>query len=171
MSLEQSAARRTPGGASSNQSQWSHFRASLPYVLSPLAAPHHRRDGLVFSRPSTQGQAEVARSDGGRGHHRLSYEQEQRSCGELGDNPALVASGAGAVRRVDRRPDDPAEITGRHLSGCVTFSPASGDCGRRDATGPPYAADAGRAMRQPLGFEIFVDGGSSAAESGNDRTE
>ena len=27
------------------------------YVLLPLAAPHHRRDGLVFGRPSTQGQA------------------------------------------------------------------------------------------------------------------
>jgi hypothetical protein len=53
--------------------------------------------------------------------HRVP-KQEQRSCGELGDNPALFASGAGAVRRVDRRPDDPAEITGRHLSGCVTFS-------------------------------------------------
>jgi hypothetical protein len=27
------------------------------YVLLPLAAPHHRRDGLVFGRPSTKGQA------------------------------------------------------------------------------------------------------------------
>ena len=27
------------------------------YVLSPLAAPHHRRDGLVFRWPSTKGQA------------------------------------------------------------------------------------------------------------------
>ncbi len=27
------------------------------YVLSPLAAPHHRRDGLVFHRPSAKGQA------------------------------------------------------------------------------------------------------------------
>ena len=25
------------------------------YVLLPLAAPHHRRDGLVFGRPSTTG--------------------------------------------------------------------------------------------------------------------
>jgi len=32
------------------------------YVLSPLAAPHHRRDGLVSSRPSTQGQAAEALS-------------------------------------------------------------------------------------------------------------
>jgi hypothetical protein len=32
------------------------------YVLLPLAAPHHRRDGLVFGRPSTQGQAIVALS-------------------------------------------------------------------------------------------------------------
>ena len=27
------------------------------YVLSPLAAPHHRREGLVFHRPSNKGQA------------------------------------------------------------------------------------------------------------------
>jgi hypothetical protein len=27
------------------------------YVLSPLAAPHHRRDGQVFHRPSIKGQA------------------------------------------------------------------------------------------------------------------
>jgi hypothetical protein len=27
------------------------------YVLLPLAAPHHRRDGPVFGGPSTQGQA------------------------------------------------------------------------------------------------------------------
>jgi hypothetical protein len=32
------------------------------YVLLPLAAPHHRRDGLVFGRPSTKGQAIVALS-------------------------------------------------------------------------------------------------------------
>jgi hypothetical protein len=27
------------------------------YVLSPLAAPHHRREGLVFHWPSAKGQA------------------------------------------------------------------------------------------------------------------
>jgi hypothetical protein len=32
------------------------------YVLLPLAAPHHRRDGLVFGRPSDTGQAKVALS-------------------------------------------------------------------------------------------------------------
>jgi hypothetical protein len=32
------------------------------YVVLPLAAPHHRRDGLVFGRPSTKGQAIVALS-------------------------------------------------------------------------------------------------------------
>jgi hypothetical protein len=32
------------------------------YVLLPLAAPHHRRDGLVFGRLSTKGQAIVALS-------------------------------------------------------------------------------------------------------------
>jgi hypothetical protein len=32
------------------------------YVLSPLAAPHHRREGLVFSRLSAQGQASEALS-------------------------------------------------------------------------------------------------------------
>jgi hypothetical protein len=32
------------------------------YVLSPLAAPHHRREGLVFRGPSVKGQAIVALS-------------------------------------------------------------------------------------------------------------
>ena len=32
------------------------------YVLLPLAAPHHRREGLVFGWPSAQGQAIVALS-------------------------------------------------------------------------------------------------------------
>src|SRR5205814_131007 len=32
------------------------------YVLLPLAAPHHRRDGLVYGRPSTQGQGIAALS-------------------------------------------------------------------------------------------------------------
>jgi hypothetical protein len=35
------------------------------YVLLPLAAPHHRRDGLVCFRPST-GQEAKALSGGGR---------------------------------------------------------------------------------------------------------
>jgi hypothetical protein len=30
------------------------------YVLLPLAAPHHRREGLVFGRPSETGLAIVA---------------------------------------------------------------------------------------------------------------
>jgi hypothetical protein len=34
--------------------------AARGYVLLPLAAPHHRRDGLVFGRPSTKGQAIAA---------------------------------------------------------------------------------------------------------------
>ncbi|MGH2893016.1 MAG: hypothetical protein ACRDPM_07080, partial [Solirubrobacteraceae bacterium] len=29
--------------------------AGWGYVLLPLAAPHHRRDGVVFGRPSDQG--------------------------------------------------------------------------------------------------------------------
>jgi hypothetical protein len=45
------------------------------YVLSPLAAPHHRRDGLVFRWPSAQGKQVRPSPDGGRGHHRLIYEQ------------------------------------------------------------------------------------------------
>jgi hypothetical protein len=32
------------------------------YVLSPLAAPHDRWEGLVFQRPSAKGQAIVALS-------------------------------------------------------------------------------------------------------------
>jgi hypothetical protein len=39
------------------------------YVLLPLAAPHHRRDGLVFGRPfvSEQGKRSRPSPDGGRG--------------------------------------------------------------------------------------------------------
>jgi hypothetical protein len=47
------------------------------YVLSPLAAPHHRRDGLVFVGPSAQGQAEVALSRRRSRPHRMSYERER----------------------------------------------------------------------------------------------
>jgi hypothetical protein len=45
------------------------------YVLSPLAAPHHRRDGLVFRWPSDKGTQVRPSPDGGRGHHRLTYGQ------------------------------------------------------------------------------------------------
>ena len=44
------------------------------YVPWPLAAPHHRRDGLVFGRPSTQGKQSWPSPDGGRGNHSMSYE-------------------------------------------------------------------------------------------------
>jgi hypothetical protein len=44
------------------------------YVLSPLAAPHHRREGLVFRRPSDKGRQVKPSPGGGRGHHRLTYE-------------------------------------------------------------------------------------------------
>jgi hypothetical protein len=45
------------------------------YVLSPLAAPHHRRDGLVFRWPSDKGKQVRPSPGGGRGHHRLTYGQ------------------------------------------------------------------------------------------------
>jgi hypothetical protein len=48
------------------------------YVLSPLAAPHHRRDGLVLVRPSAKGKQKWPSPDGGRGHHSLAYEQKSR---------------------------------------------------------------------------------------------
>ena len=44
------------------------------YVLLPLAAPHHRRDGLVYDRPSDKGKESRPSPGGGRGNHSLSYE-------------------------------------------------------------------------------------------------
>jgi hypothetical protein len=44
------------------------------YVLLPLAAPHHRRDGLVFGRPSDKGKESRPSPGGGRGNQRMSYE-------------------------------------------------------------------------------------------------
>jgi hypothetical protein len=35
------------------------------YVLLPLAAPHHRREGLVHERPSTRGAGKAKPSPGG----------------------------------------------------------------------------------------------------------
>jgi hypothetical protein len=45
------------------------------YVLSPLAAPHHRREGLVFRRPSNKGKQSRPSPGGGRGKRRLPYQQ------------------------------------------------------------------------------------------------
>jgi hypothetical protein len=45
------------------------------YVLSPLAAPHHRREGLVFVWPSVKGKQKWPSPGGGRGHPSLPYEQ------------------------------------------------------------------------------------------------
>jgi hypothetical protein len=42
------------------------------YVLSPLAAPHHRRDGLVFHGPSDQGKRSRPSPGGGRGNPKLA---------------------------------------------------------------------------------------------------
>jgi hypothetical protein len=42
------------------------------YVLSPLAAPHHRREGLVFRRPSDKGKQSRPSPGGGRGQHSLA---------------------------------------------------------------------------------------------------
>jgi len=44
------------------------------YVLLPLAAPHHRRDGLLFGRPSTKGKESRPSPGGGQGNQRMSYE-------------------------------------------------------------------------------------------------
>ena len=49
-------------------------RHTWGYVLLPPAVPHHRRDGLVFGRPSTKGQGIAALPGGGRGIQRMSYE-------------------------------------------------------------------------------------------------
>jgi hypothetical protein len=47
------------------------------YVLSPLAAPHHRRDGLVFRGPSDKGKHKRPSPGGGRGNPSLTYEQSR----------------------------------------------------------------------------------------------
>jgi hypothetical protein len=50
------------------------------YVLSPLAAPHHRRDGLVFPGPSDKGKRSWPSPDGGRGKRSLTYERSSTRC-------------------------------------------------------------------------------------------
>jgi len=45
------------------------------YVLLPLAAPHHRWDGLVYGKPSAKGKESRPCSSGGRGSTRMSYEE------------------------------------------------------------------------------------------------
>ena len=42
------------------------------YVLSPLAAPHHRREGLVFDWPSDKGKRSRPSPGGGRGNPKLA---------------------------------------------------------------------------------------------------
>src|SRR5205814_10499079 len=44
------------------------------YVLLPLAAPHHRRDGRVYGKPSDKGKESRPSPGGGRGNHRMTYE-------------------------------------------------------------------------------------------------
>jgi hypothetical protein len=51
------------------------------YVLLPLAAPHHRRDGPVFDRPSNRVKRSRAPPGGGRGNHRMSYERSAAASG------------------------------------------------------------------------------------------
>src|SRR6201999_3560114 len=46
------------------------------YVLSPLAAPHHRREGLVYRWPSDQGSPQRPSPGGGRGHPSLTYQPQ-----------------------------------------------------------------------------------------------
>jgi hypothetical protein len=91
------------------------------YVLSPLAAPHHRREGLVFHWPSNKGKRSRPSPDGGRGKTSLPY---QRSSGasHAGDTllgelqvfrhvaadtcsawPAVLVRAAGSARRRTRR--------------------------------------------------------------------
>ena len=45
------------------------------YVLSPLAAPHHRREGLVLVRPSNKGKRNEPSPGGGRGKPSLTYKR------------------------------------------------------------------------------------------------
>jgi hypothetical protein len=58
----------TIAGAHRQGPQWG-------YVLSPLAAPHHRREGLVFRGPSVKGKRSWPSPDGGRGKRSLTYER------------------------------------------------------------------------------------------------
>jgi hypothetical protein len=46
------------------------------YVLSPLAAPQHRREGLVFDWPSDKGKQQRPSPGGGRGNQSLPYQQQ-----------------------------------------------------------------------------------------------
>jgi hypothetical protein len=73
------------------------------YVLSPLAAPHHRRDGLVFRWPSDKGTQVRPSPGGGRGNTRMTYEQI-RSAGSCAPSAAN--------RPTPRQDRDQAEILG-----------------------------------------------------------
>ena len=57
------------------------------YVPSPLAAPHHRREGLVFRGPSDKGKQSRPSPGGGRGPQSLTYEQ---SCARRRAGPISV---------------------------------------------------------------------------------
>ena len=50
------------------------------YVLSPLAAPHHRREGLVFGGPSNKGKHSRPSTGGGRGNLTLTYTRSSGAC-------------------------------------------------------------------------------------------
>jgi len=75
----------------------------------PLAAPHHRRDGLVFGRPSSQGKQSWPSPDGGQGNQRMSYEQSfsvanseavtvgSRVAGLVTNGPTMMRSVAASI--------------------------------------------------------------------------
>ena len=73
------------------------------YVLLPLAAPHHRRDGLVFGRPSTKGKQSWPSPGGGRGNHSMSYERSHDGRRLLGGSDRAE----GGPRRARPRRDQP----------------------------------------------------------------
>jgi hypothetical protein len=53
------------------------------YVLSLLAAAHHRWEGLVFARPSIKGKRKWPSPNGGQGNNRFPY--ERKSSPAVGD--------------------------------------------------------------------------------------
>jgi len=68
------------------------------YVLSPLAAPHHRREGLVFHRPSVKGKQSRPSPGGGRGNPSLPHQRSSATRalsaqrGEVGVMPEMLVA-------------------------------------------------------------------------------
>ena len=69
------------------------------YVLLPLAAPHHRWDGLVYGKPSAKGKESRPCSSGGRGSTRMSYEDSSGLGAPSGESDSSRVAGLPVSRR------------------------------------------------------------------------